>query len=223
MKVPLKQTVKRFFPLISMLIFPVMGWLYALTNNSSRSQVYSLMTDLDRAFPFVKIFVFPYSVWIFYLYACLLYFFMKDPLLYIRTLITYVVCALLCYVVYMVFQTTVPRPVIDGSDHATKLLAFVYNRDQPYNCFPSIHCFSSYLVMKALYTSRFRTWLNQTLIYGMSSLIIISTFFIKQHTFLDAIAGIILAEFVFRLVTYMIGTRKAVQPAPLPQQRPLEY
>jgi membrane-associated phospholipid phosphatase len=204
-----------------MLIFPVMGWLYALTNNS-QTQVYSLMTDLDRAFPFVKVFVVPYSVWIFYLYACLLYFFIKNPALYIRTLITYVVCALFCYGVYMVFQTTVPRPAIEGSDPVTRLLAFVYNRDQPYNCFPSIHCFSSYLVMKALYTSQFRNWINQSLIYGMSSLIIVSTFFIKQHTFLDAIAGIILADFVFRLVSYMVRSRTQTQSAPLPQQRPLE-
>lgn len=216
-----KRIVKRFFPLIGMLIFPVMGWLYALTNNS-QSQVYSLMTDLDRAFPFVKLFVLPYSVWIFYLYACLLYFFLKDPTLYVRTLITYVVCALICYAVYMVFQTTVPRPVLEGTDPVTRLLAFVYNRDQPYNCFPSIHCFSSYLVMKGLYTSRFRNWLNQTLIYGMSSLIIVSTFYIKQHTFLDAIAGIILAEFVFRLVSHMVSSRRAPKQAPLPQQRPLE-
>ena len=205
-----------------MLIFPVMGWLYALTNNS-QTQVYSLMTDLDHAFPFVKIFVVPYSVWIFYLYACLLYFFIKNPALYVRTLITYVVCALFCYGVYMVFQTTVPRPSIEGSDPVTRLLAFVYNRDQPYNCFPSIHCFSSYLVMKALYTSQFRNWINQSFIYGMSSLIIVSTFFIKQHTFLDAIAGIILADFVFRLVSYMVRTRTQTQSSPLPQQRPLEF
>ncbi|MBB3069887.1 uncharacterized membrane protein HdeD (DUF308 family) [Paenibacillus baekrokdamisoli] len=218
MPASLKGIVKRFLPLTSMLIFPVMGWLYALTNNSS-SQVYSLMTDLDRAFPFVKIFVLPYSIWIFYLYACLVYFFMKDPALYARTLITYVICALFCYGVYMVFQTTVPRPAIEGTDPITRLLAFVYGRDQPYNCFPSIHCFSSYLVMKALYTSSFRNRLNQTLIYGMSSLIIMSTFFIKQHVFLDAIAGILLAEVVYRLLVHLSSTREARRTKPVSQQR----
>ncbi|WP_219838242.1 phosphatase PAP2 family protein [Paenibacillus sp. R14(2021)] len=199
--------MKRFFPLISMLIFPVMGWLYAWTNNPNQ-QVYSLMTDLDRAIPLVKIFVLPYSVWIFYIYACLIYFFIKDPSVYRRSLITYVVCALICYGVYLVFQTTVPRPLLTGDDPFTRLLAFVYHRDQPFNCFPSIHCFSSFMVMKALYGSKFRNRINQTLIYGMSTLIIVSTFFIKQHTVLDAASGILLADIVYRLVTRL--ERRAV-------------
>ncbi|REE78968.1 PAP2 superfamily protein [Paenibacillus taihuensis] len=192
--------MKRFVPLISMLIFPVMGWLYALTNKPA-TQVYSLVTDLDRAIPLVKIFVLPYSVWIFYIYICLIYFFIKDPAVYRRSLITYVICALVCYGIYMVFQTTVPRPSISGTDPITRLLGYVYGRDLPFNCFPSIHCFSSYMVMKALYTSKFRGRINQLLIYTMSTTIILSTFFVKQHVLFDAIAGILLADIVYRLVS----------------------
>lgn len=184
-----------------MLIFPVMGWLYAFTNNPdhhSNRRIYSLMTDIDRAIPLVKLFVLPYSIWIFYIYACLIYFFLKDPAVYRRTLITYVVCALVCYGIYLVFQTTVPRPELTGDDPITHLLMFVYHRDQPFNCFPSIHCFSSFMVMKALYTSKFRNRLNQTLIYGMSTIIIFSTFFVKQHAIMDAVCGILLADIVYR-------------------------
>ncbi|SDX14265.1 phosphatase PAP2 family protein [Paenibacillus sp. CF384] len=204
--------MKRFLPLISMLVFPIMGWLYALTNRPG-AQVYSLVTDLDRAIPLVKIFVLPYSVWIFYIYLCLVYFFIKDPAVYRRSLITYVVCALICYGIYLVFQTTVPRPELVGTDPFTRLLGYVYGRDEPFNCFPSIHCFSSYMVMKALYNSSFRNRINQTLIYGMSSIIIVSTFFIKQHVIFDAFAGIILADVVYRLVTMIersstVGKRK---------------
>ncbi|QHW33755.1 phosphatase PAP2 family protein [Paenibacillus rhizovicinus] len=195
--------LKRYYPLIGMLIFPVMGWIYAYTNNPNHhpsQQIYSLMTAMDRAIPLVKIFVLPYSVWIFYIYVCLIYFFMKDPAVYRRALITYVTCALICYGIYLVFQTTVPRPDLTGNDPITRLLMFVYHRDEPFNCFPSIHCFSSYMVMKALYESKFRTRLNQTLIYGMSTLIIVSTFLIKQHTLLDAACGILLADIVYRVL-----------------------
>lgn len=203
--------LKRFYPLVAMLIFPVMGWLYAATNNPNQ-QVYSLMTDLDRALPLIKIFVLPYSVWIFYIYACLIYFFLKDPAVYRRALITYVACALICYGIYLVFQTTVPRPELTGNDPVTRVLMFIYHRDEPFNCFPSIHCFSSYMVMKALYTSKFKNKLNQTLIYGMSTIIILSTFFIKQHTILDAASGILLADIVYRLLTRI--ERAAAQRKP---------
>ncbi|MBP3961716.1 phosphatase PAP2 family protein [Paenibacillus lignilyticus] len=209
--------MKRFLPLISMLIFPVMGWLYALTNRPG-AQVYSLVTDLDRAIPLVKVFVLPYSVWIFYIYLCLIYFFIKDPAVYRRSLITYVVCALICYGIYLVFQTTVPRPELVGNDPFTRLLGYVYGRDEPFNCFPSIHCFSSYMVMKALYTSSFRNRINQTLIYGMSSLIIVSTFFVKQHVIFDAFAGIILADVVYRLVMMIERTATVRKPKPMTQR-----
>lgn len=207
--------LKRFIPLLGMLIFPVMGWLYALTNNPDLHpdrQVFSLMTDLDRAIPLVKLFVLPYAVWIFYIYVCLVYFFIKDPAVYRKALITYVMCALICYGIYLVFQTTVPRPDLTGNDPVTRLLMLIYHRDQPFNCFPSIHCFSSYMVMKALYTSKFRNRINQTLIYGMSSLIIVSTFFIKQHTLLDAVCGILLADIVYRALLLIERAAKQRKP-----------
>ncbi|NBD26928.1 phosphatase PAP2 family protein [Paenibacillus glycinis] len=193
--------MKRYLPLAGMLAFPVLGWLYALTDNPDHRphhRIYSLMTDLDRAIPFVKLFALPYAVWIFYLYACLVYFFVKDPAVYRDTLVAYVACALICCGIYVFFQTTVPRPVVSGDDPASRLLLFIYHRDRPFNCFPSIHCFSSYLVMKALFRSGFRNRINQTLIYGMSTLIIVSTLFIKQHTVLDAACGILLADIAYR-------------------------
>lgn len=199
---------KRFTPLIWMLVFPVLGWMYAFVNKPGE-KVYNLVTDLDRAIPFWKIFALPYSVWILYIYACLVYFLIKDPAVYYKSLKTYVLCALTCYMIYLVFQTTVPRPILVGSDPFTLLVGYIYNRDQPFNCFPSIHCFSSYMVMKALYTSSFRNKWNQTLIYGMSSLIILSTLFVKQHVILDVIAAIALVEVVYRLLS-----RASKVPAP---------
>ncbi|AZN42514.1 hypothetical protein EJC50_24635 [Paenibacillus albus] len=154
----------------------------------------------------------------FYIYLCLIYFFLKDPAVYRRTIITYVVCALICYGIYMVFQTTVPRPDISGTDPVTRLLGYVYGRDLPFNCFPSIHCFSSYLVLKALYTSKFRGRLNQVLIYGMSITIILSTFFVKQHVIFDAIGGILLSDIVYRLVSRADRVGLFRRSKPMPQR-----
>ncbi len=212
----------RYKPLLGMLIFPVLGWLYAQVNHPA-NQVYSLVTDLDRIIPVVKAFVLPYSVWIFYIYICLIYFFMKDRKVYARTLLTYTICALICYSIYMVFQTTVPRPYVDGTDPISRLLDYIYGHDAPFNCFPSIHCFSSYLVMKALYSSSFKNKRNQTLIYGMSSIIILSTVFIKQHAIMDAVAGILLADTVYRLLGLMEQTVKTRKANPALQKADIDF
>ena len=191
--------LKRLLPILTMLIFPFLGMVYHWVNQFQAS-VYSLMTSVDYAVPFVRFFVLPYSIWIFYIYACLIYFFIKDIKVYYRTLLIYTLCALLCYFIYSIFQTTVPRPYLVGNDIFTQLTKYVYNRDLPYNCFPSIHCFSCYLVMKSIYKSQFKNRLNQTLIYSMSTTIILSTFLVKQHAILDAIAGFLLVELVYLII-----------------------
>lgn len=187
---------KKYTPLLLMLVFPVLGWMYAAVNNVENQEVYKLITKVDEAVPYVKHFILPYSVWIFYIYVCLLYFFKKDINVYYRSLMTYVVCALLCYLIYSVFQTTVPRPTVTGNDIFSDLMRFTYNKDQPFNCFPSIHCFSSYMVMRAIWTSSFRNKWNVLLITGMSSLIIVSTLFVKQHVIMDIVGAVFLVEVV---------------------------
>lgn len=179
-----------------MLVFPVLGLMYAWTNSVDNREVYHLVTAMDETIPFVKAFALPYSIWIFYIYVCLIYFFMKDVNVFYRALMTYVVCTLICYLIYSVFQTTVPRPIVTGSDPISQLMSYIYQRDRPYNCFPSIHCFSSYLVMRTIWTSSFRNKWNVTLITTMSSIIIMSTLFVKQHVIMDALAGIFLVEVV---------------------------
>jgi len=187
---------RKYSPLLLMLMFPVLGWMYALTNNIENQEVYSLAMAADEAIPYLKWFALPYSVWIFYIYVCLFYFFKKDITVYYRNLMTYAICALLCYLIYSVFQTTVARPPVIGDDPFSWLMRYIYNRDQPYNCFPSIHCFSSYMVMRAIWTSSFRNKWNLTLITGMSSLIIMSTLFVKQHVIMDVLGAIFVVEVV---------------------------
>jgi membrane-associated phospholipid phosphatase len=195
-----KMDWKNYYPLLLMLVFPILGIIYAMSNNNSNQEVYSLLTAVDQSIPFIKAFALPYSVWIFYIYVCLVYFFKKDINVYYRALLTYIICALICYLIYSVFQTTVPRPMVMGSDPISRLMRYIYNRDQPFNCFPSIHCFSSYMVMRMVWTGSFRNKWNVTLITGVSSLIIISTLFVKQHVIMDALAGIFLVEVVFAVI-----------------------
>lgn len=189
----------KYGPLLLMLIFPMLGEIYARVDKPAE-KVYHLMTSWDYAIPFVKYFALPYSVWIIYIYVCIFYFFKKDLRVYYRSLLTYAVCACICYSIYSVFQTTVPRPELAGNDVFTSLVRFLYHRDQPFNCFPSIHVFSSYMVFRLTAGSSIRNKWNVPLTGVMSATIISSTLFIKQHTILDGIAGIALVEIVLALI-----------------------
>ncbi|MCC3374690.1 phosphatase PAP2 family protein [Cohnella sp. REN36] len=207
-----KNRGKKAAPLLGMLIFPVLGAIYALTNKVD-DKIYNLMTPLDHAIPFVKYFALPYAVWIFYIYVCVVYFYRKDLRVYYRSLTVYTLSALTCYLVYSVFQTTVPRPLLTGNDPFTQLVSYLYQRDQPYNCFPSIHCFSSYMVFRLLAASKFRTRLNLTLVGSMSFLIILSTLFVKQHAIMDVLGAVLLVEVALAVVvlTERLFVRQAVE------------
>ncbi|MHA6531630.1 phosphatase PAP2 family protein [Paenibacillus sp. BAC0078] len=209
----------KYTPLLLMLIFPVLGKMYAWVNKP-RGKVYHLMTSWDNAIPFVKYFALPYSVWIFYIYLCLFYFFKNDLRVYYRALLIYTVCACICYGIYSVVQTTVPRPELVGHDVFTLIVRFVYHRDQPFNCFPSIHVFSSYMVFRLTASSGFRNKWNMLLIGGMSGMIILSTLFIKQHAILDGLAGIMLVEIV--LAAVLLVEHFFTRSSSTPQERSFE-
>ncbi|WP_162515382.1 phosphatase PAP2 family protein [Paenibacillus pinistramenti] len=197
MRIGLKEP-KRWLPLGLMLIFPLLGYMYHFVDHPTR-HVHSLVTSFDRATPFIKYFALPYGVWIFYIYVCLIYFYFKDRKAYYRSIALYTVCALTCYAIYSVFQTTVPRPAVTGDDAFARLVTYIYHRDEPYNCFPSIHCFSSYMVMRMIFTSPARGRWNRVLIGTMSVTIICSTLFMKQHVILDAVSAFALVE-IYRLL-----------------------
>ncbi|WP_338130587.1 phosphatase PAP2 family protein [Cohnella ginsengisoli] len=143
-------------------------------------------------------------------------FFVKDVRTFYRAIATYTICALVCYLVYSVFQTTVPRPDLVGHDPLTRLVAYIYHRDQPFNCFPSIHCFSSYMVFRMLASSSFKTRRSLTLVGIGSGLIILSTQFIKQHVLLDLVAAIALVELALPAV--MLAERWLAREVPVAER-----
>lgn len=190
---------KPWLALSLLVTIPVMGFIYTLLNTSSRG-THSLYSYADQHIPFIQAFIIPYMLWMPFLYLTLVYFCIKERKLYYRTLLTYNLSVMTSYGVYLVFQTTVPRPEIMGVGLTSQLTAFLYSADQPFNCFPSIHCMSSYLLLRAIAASSMKNKWNLTVIGSAALLIICSTLFIKQHVILDALGGIVLAEVMIRLV-----------------------
>nr|WP_240159611.1 phosphatase PAP2 family protein [Paenibacillus aceris] len=155
---------------------------------------YSLVTDLDRQIPFLKGFVVPYLSWYGFLFVGFLYLAYKDRRNYYITLVESVIGLLICYGVYAIYQTTVPRPDLAGSDPLLQMVEWVYRSDQPFNCFPSTHVLTSYLMMRAYLRSTQVAMRNKIIVSGMSLLIIVSTQFVKQHVLLDIVGAVLVAE-----------------------------
>lgn len=192
-----KKIKENVIALTAMLALLPLNIFYVLFNNSSRG-VHTLVTKVDNLIPFTKIFILPYVAWYGFIFITMAYLCFKDRETYYTTLVSYIIGLTTCYITFYFFQTTVPRPELAGSDILTKLIILIYNADQPYNCFPSIHVLSSILMVKGIMASNVKNKINIVIVSLASVLIILSTLFIKQHVILDVVSGIIFADIIFR-------------------------
>jgi len=188
----MKEFCKNWIGFLSILLIPVVSTGYGLLNNDGRT-IHTLATPLDTHTPFIKIFIIPYILWYAFILICLFYFYLRNKQTYYISLTSLIVGELICYAIYYFFQTTTPRPVIDGNDLLSTLIRMIYRNDEPYNCFPSIHVFTTSIMLVGILKSSFRNYVNVLLISINSILIILSTIFIKQHVILDVVSGIGLA------------------------------
>lgn len=171
--------------------------LYGFVNKPNLGRVHSLVTPFDRNTPFIKYFIIPYNIWYPFIIFSIIYLILKNRDEYYRTLLGLDLGVLVCYAIYIVFQTTVSRPELMETDIFTKIVAMTYRADLPYNCFPSIHVFTTGLIVLAMLSSNNTnkyikiTWP----IIGMA--IIASTLYVKQHVVMDVFGGILLSLIMF--------------------------
>jgi hypothetical protein len=165
------------------------------------------MTDLDRVIPFIPAFIIPYVIWYPFIAGSLFIFFQRDRRTYYRALITLCIGLVACYGVYAVFQTTVPRPALPEKGWLVDIVRFIYANDQPFNCFPSIHVLTCYIMIKGLRIQHtLPAWLRHGLIV-ISWSIIASTVFVKQHVLLDAAGAVLLVELLFTGTQLLVPLR----------------
>lgn len=183
-----------------MLAIPALNVIYLMLNRPV-DNVHSLITPLDERTPFIAAFIIPYSLWYPFLAITLIGIFRTSYVAYARTLLSLCLGLLACYAIYAVYQTTVPRPDIPSHGLLNGLVSIIYASDRPFNCFPSIHVMTSYLMIKgAVVLGRGQ----RAAVLVVACSIIASTLFVKQHVIADVLAGVLLAEVLYRLTGRLV-------------------
>ena len=161
-------------------------------------------TVIDDYIPFVEIFIIPYFMWFLYVSLTLLFFMFSFDVedyyknfFFLATGMT----------VFLVISTLFPnmhhlRPVVMPRDNIfTHLVQVIYNSDTPSNLWPSIHVYNSIGTMIAVHHSRRFNKTGVIIMDVIGILIIMSTVFVKQHSFYDVITAFIMA-IIFYLLFY---------------------
>ncbi len=161
-------------------------------------------TVIDDYIPFVEAFIIPYYMWFLYVSLTLLFFMFSFDIEDYYKNFFFLASGM---TVFLVISTLFPnmhqlRPAVMPRDNVfTHLVQAIYNTDTPSNLWPSIHVYNSIGTMIAVHHSKRFNKTGVIIMDVIGSLIIMSTLFIKQHSFYDVITAFIMA-IIFYLLFY---------------------
>lgn len=164
----------------------------------------SLSTWLDAQVPFVPAFIFVYALY--YVWMLWPLFVLSRRLDFYRGLGAFGLIQAAAFAVFILCPSRMARPneLPDGA--AGYLLALLYQVDEGWNVFPSLHVAHSVFVALLVWRFRRSWWLP---IACGSTLISLSTVLIKQHYVVDIPAGAVLAMVAFCVA----GLHRSAAPA----------
>ncbi len=165
---------------------------------------------LDDKIPFCEWFIIPYYIWFPYILLVIAYFFFfarrREYYQLAAFLFIGMTVALITYTVWPNGITFRPELKELGRENILiDLTAFIYANDRAINCCPSIHCFNSIGVCVAINNCASLKHKKVVRIGSivLSTLICLSTVFVKQHSVLDVIWALILGAVMY-LAVYLI-------------------
>lgn len=187
-----------FYRILFMILIPMAQGIYFLINLTTTS-AHDITIYLDSLIPFNEWFVIPYVFWYVYTFGTLLLLAYFDHKTYFKLLFSIIIGMMVCFLIYYLYPTTVPRPEVTPDNILKKAVLIIYGNDKPYNCFPSIHMLDTILITMFLYKY------SKSLVLKLSTIFIcvavyMSTFFIKQHSILDAVASTILGIVLYFVI-----------------------
>ncbi len=196
------ETIKcTIFVLIYAVVYFV--WFFHLENTNAVHYT-EIHAALDDKIPFLEIFIIPYLGWfaycaIFFVMFLLMYdmedFFKNAAFLFTGMTAFLIISSLWPNIQYL-------RPVVMPRDNVfTAMISHLYMTDTPTNLWPSIHVYNALGTHIAVAnSSRYGKGIKRfSLVFSI--LIVLSTMFIKQHSVIDVLGGVLFA-IVMNLVVY---------------------
>lgn len=192
-------------------VFIYMPWFMWLERNV---KTYTLLhTRLDDMIPFCEYFIIPYLLWFAYVPAVMIYEFFTSKKEFYKASAYLFIGMTICLIICTIWPNGQDlRMNITNDNIFSNIVSILYTADTNTNVFPSIHVFNSIGVFLILCKSekvKDRHFLKISS-FTLTFLIILSTMFLKQHSVLDVLGGIVLSIVMYVFV-YVIDYGKVFQ------------
>ncbi len=201
----LKKIILKFEKHLTMILLYMLFiflFMYVGAYNEGR-EFYNLAIPIDYKIPFNPHFVWTYILY--YIIALMPVMVVEDIHEFRRMVGAYLMMYFMGFLTFILFPVKMIRPELIGDGYSMWLLKKIYNADNGYNCFPSMHVANAFLA--SFFSFRFNRNYG-IIVYLMAFLITISTLFIKQHYIIDLVAGILLAYFVYKFSYFKLSSKR---------------
>lgn len=201
------------FLLYFALYLPWFNWLNVYTPTRPASELTLMHIPTDDLIPFCELFVIPYFVWFAYIAIGYVFLFFNNRTDFIRMCTFLYVGMTICLITYMVFPNYQDLRInYDELGHSNFLIESIQKLqegDSPHDVFPSIHCLNSIGMNIALTKNDWCRKHPVVIVIStiLTTLICLSTLFVKQHSILDLYGAIILSIPLY-IISYKVNWSK---------------
>ena len=204
-----KITNKKFRHLFFVLFWPAYLLAFILTEKFV-IPIYDIYSPLDELIPFCEFFIIPYFLWYSLLAFVSLYTLFYDVKAFKKFYAFLSITSAISFLIYVIFPSMQNlRPDTFARDNMfVDAVKNLYAIDTNTNVCPSIHVVFTLGMLFALWNTRhFCTKLWRIVLVATTIVICLSTMFLKQHSIIDVVAGIVLSAVVFPLVFGKFNTQ----------------
>lgn len=194
----------------------LLGWvgyfiMYLLTENLIPAEsCHPVHSVVDDWIPFREEFLIAYCFWYVLIVISLLYFMLYDVDSF-KKLQTYIiitqVIAMAIYVIYPTRQDLRPAS-FERENFLTALMAYIYSVDTNTGVCPSLHVAYSLGIGSVWLRYKGASWPWKTFVAAAVVVICLATMFVKQHSFVDVVAGVALSAVTEVLVFCVIYPKR---------------
>lgn len=185
-------------------IYPIFYMLCFIFLEKNIEPQYIINLEIDDYIPFCEYFIVPYILWFLYVAVTVatFFFFLDIGDFYRLTCYLFTGMTIFLLISFFIPNGLELRPNhFERNNIFTELVKHLYETDTSTNVFPSIHVFNSICVHIAIAKNNIikRHSLLVKSSFILMILIILSTMFLKQHSVLDVISGIVLSAILYPL------------------------
>lgn len=198
------KLIRKYSHIMLLLPFIFANGCFILLEMIIRKPEHYMYSTLDSYIPFTPIFIIPYVFWYFYIAVTAVFLFFRSREEFSRLMFFLSGGMMIACVIFALYPNgQLLRPAWLDDDIFSRMVQKIYAADSPINSLPSIHVIYSIGIhcSIAAYIGNSAKYRPIKMASAIAMVLIcMSTVYVKQHSILDAAAGVVISGILYAVI-----------------------